>query len=731
MFSLLVNISIGQQVSLTGKVINPDEKPVKKVLVYLANNPSIYCYSDSLGIFSLTEISTSVTEVRQDNIISFENRKLSVYANNQSISVDVFTIDGRQVKNVVSLRYCLGTFGLYPEAYLSDLPKAVYIVRVIVGNTSQSFRIQNIIPSGFPQGITEYDINNIIDNSSTELKTEFNIETKSGVLDTLVLVHDFYKSREIPLDSYSIQYDTIHLNNFADYSIAEGFESSVTYWHNGYANFTNIFSTDSVQFIIDYDSLSILNGDLKVITIPVDKIEGLDNSIEFISGLHFEPSGTRFFQSAQVYLSMKDPIPEGLVVFHYNDQGETYFIPHKDLNSRSITFYINHFSSIGIGTGEVPPPSDNPEEFTTSDQFISYLAKKYINNEEVPEEFFETWYNNIIAPMVSNSSDLKGLMDALNEFLTIRRAFDILGLDDPPFLGGAIDEINEKMKQIWDGLIVQYNKLNDNCSKRGILNKALNMIKLSDIVGDLLFNPDIHDFGTGEMYDLPTEIVFPTQVKDLEPDSSYLVEYTLKCLSDNCITEKVAWFSSDPSVATIDDEGLITALKKGITVIKAQICDVENTFKLEVGYNCEEYYCRNEDDSCYSGIYHCSGITTHTTKGQHLECGPWQDEYITYYTMVGELGNKPGYWIENTIHNVENKPSINGCQNYFKLDYDRIYVKGAFHCQGTNSFMYWPYASFPTNEGHFSGDVLIFDVRYPSGDEGYKTTKFFCNRIDK
>ena len=130
----------------------------------------------------------------------------------------------------------------------------------------------------------------------TEPKSEPNIETKSEVLDTLVFVHDFYKSRKIPLDSYSIQYDTIHLNNFADYSIAEGFEPSVTHWYNGYANFTNILSADSVQFIIDYDTLSILKGDLKVITIPVDKIEGLDNSIEFISGLYFEPSGTRLFQ---------------------------------------------------------------------------------------------------------------------------------------------------------------------------------------------------------------------------------------------------------------------------------------------------------------------------------------------------------------------------------------------------------------------------------------------------
>ena len=75
--------------------------------------------------------------------------------------------------------------------------------------------------------------------------------------------------------------------------------------------------------------------------------------------------------------------------------------------------------------------------------------------------------------------------------------------------------------------------------------------------------------------------------------------------------------------------------------------------------------------------------------------------------------------------------SISGFENYFKIDNDRIYINGAFHCGGTNYFYYWPYTTFPTNEGHFRGDILIFDVSYPSGDEGYKTTKFFCNHTDK
>jgi hypothetical protein len=71
---------------------------------------------------------------------------------------------------------------------------------------------------------------------------------------------------------------------------------------------------------------------------------------------------------------------------------------------------------------------------------------------------------------------------------------------------------------------------------------------------------------------------------------------------------------------------------------------------------------------------------------------------------------------------------INGCITRNELNVvDSEIVSMAISYRGANYF--W-IAKFPTNEGHFNGDLLIFDVRYPSGDEGYKTTKFFCDRIE-
>ncbi len=750
MFSMLVYKSVAQQVSLTGKVINPDEKPIKNVFIYLVNNPTLYCYSDSLGNFSLIdEIGTSVTEVRQNEIISFENRKLSLYANNQSISVDVITIDGRLIMNIVNLNKSLGTIGLYPEAYISGLPKAIYVVRARVGDTFQSFKIQNIIPSGFSQGITEYDINNIINNSFSEPKSE----TKSGVLDTLVLVHDFYKSRKIPLDSYSIHYDSIHLNNYSDYSIAEDFEPSVTYLFNGYGNFTNILSADSVQFIIDYDTLSILKGDLKVITIPVDKIEGLDNSIKFISGLHFEPSGTQFLQPVQVNVLMKDSIPEDLVVFHYNDQGETYFIPyvsHVLSDGHIIIFNINHFSSIGIGIGEIHPPTDNPEEFTTSDQFNSYLDE-YLRYYEsignfggIPMEFFTNWFNNVVAPMISSIITWEDFGAALGEVLllaeTCMRCGNITSLTDLPFWDFAMEMFSEKMMNLWNACVVEYNRLDDNCLKREILEIALSILEQNELMGgeicpDLTMPEDMNDFGNGELFNLANKIEFSTQVIHLEVGESYVVEYTLKSSSGNPLPEVVSWFSSNPSVATIDANGKVIALKEGVTIIKGKICDIENTLKVEVGgVNCELHYCLNEHDSCYSGTYKCTGVVNSTVRKVYYKCGYGTEKQKNRYTMVGELG----YEGEDTyyediwyIEGINYNSHTDKCESRYALNITGE-TSGRFSCSGTESFS-WHINYQPNllNRGYLKGDLLILDVKYWAGDVGYKTTKFFCPRIDK
>jgi len=751
-FTMLVYNSIAQQVGLSGKVVNPDENPIKNVLVYLANNPTIFCRTDSLGNFTLTdEMSTSIIDVRQNEIISFENRNLSIYANNQSISVDIININGSTIKNILNMNKSVGTVSLYPEAYISDLPKAIYIVRARVGNAFKSFKIQNIVPSNLPQGITHYDIYNTIEKSSAEPRSI----TKSEAMDTLVLVHDFYKSRKIPLDSYSIQYDTIHLNNFADYSIAEGFEPSVTQLYNRNANFTDILSADSVQFIIDYDSISIFKGDLKVITIPVDKIDGLDNSIEFISGLHFEPSGTKFFQPVEVFVFMKDPLPENLVVFQYNDQGETYFIPHESnaisTGGHVITFIINHFSSIGIGTGEVHPPSGNPEDFTTSDQFNSYLDEYFrycISIGKIdppPMDFFAIWFNNVVAPMISSIITWEDFEAALSEFIMLLenylRSGGVSSVHELSFWDFALEMLSEKMMNLWNACVVEYNGLEDMCLKRDVLDLALQILELNARLGEEIcpdlsvsnFENLMNNFSNGEPLRLAHKIKFPTPVKHLEVGQSFLVQYALlNMVGDTALPEVVSWSSSNPSVASINSDGNVVASSEGTTMITGKICDIKNTFKVEVGgVNCEEYYCSEICDSCYSGTYKGTGVMEYYHFNHEL-----RDPLHCY------KGTSNKKWYTLTIH--LGRPFVtdyHGLASYstFTLtdsEEESCETHASFN-QGHNPFPYSlrcdKIGYFRDNireyEGTLSGGVLTVIVHYRTF-YGEFTAKIICSRID-
>ena len=752
LFSILGSNSIAQQISLTGRIINSDENPIKNVLVCLANNPKLYCYSDSLGNFSITNTSTPVTEVRQNEIISFENRKLSIYANNQPISVDVITADGRLIMNILNLNKSPGIIELYPEAYISDLPNTIYILRARVGYTFQSFKIQNIIPSGVSQGITQHNINDTIDNFFSEPGSETKSVTKSGVPDTLVLVHDFYKSRKIPLDSYIIHYDSIHLNNYSDYSMAEGFEPDVTYWYNGYANFTNIFSADSMQFIIDYDTLTILKGDLKIIAIPVDKIEGLDNSIMFISGLHFEPSGTKFLQPVQVSVLLKDSIPENLVVFHYTDQGETYYIPYVShvLSSggHCIIFNINHFSSIGIGIGDIHPPTDNFEGFTISDQFLSYLDE-YMRYYKaigtfggIPEELFTTWFNNVIAPMISKINTWEDFGAAIDEFLHMAKTWARFGngssFTELPFYGTAREMFCNKMMKIWNELIVEYNGLNDTCLKREILDIALSILEQNALLGGFcteLSHPNLSDmnvFGNGEFFNLANKIEFTKPVKHLDIGATYIVEYTLKSFSGNTIPEIVTWSSSNPLVATINADGKVTGISDGEAIITGNICDIENTLKVYVGkVDCENHYCLNNSGSCYSWPhrYMCKGVTSYI-ETEYDFCGTRTYKQIDRFTLRGELNDPTPY--ENIYSSsYENKWNGRKCDNSYYAGTET--PDGYFYCSAPALF-YYKFASihfYVQGSGYLKEDKIILNVRYNAGDEGYKTTTFGCTCFDK
>jgi hypothetical protein len=290
---------------------------------------------------------------------------------------------------------------------------------------------------------------------------------------------------------------------------------------------------------------------------------------------------------------------------------------------------------------------------------------------------------------------------------------------------------------------VEYNRLDDNCLKREILEIALSILEQNELMGgeicpDLTMPEDMNDFGNGELFNLANKIEFSTQVKHLEVGESYVVEYTLKSSSGNPLPEVVSWFSSNPSVAAIDANGKVIALKEGVTIIKGKICDIENTLKVEVGgVDCELHYCLNEHDSCYSGTYKCTGVVNSTVTHKWFPfCGYGTEKQKHRYTMVGELGlgGDPYYEDIWSIEGIDKIPYTNICGSSYSVNFFNDELPNTtFVCWGTSSsFSFKPdLHPFPSNRGYLKGDLLILDVDYWAGDVGYKTTKFFCPRIDK
>ncbi len=637
----------------------------------------------------------------------------------------MINLNGTLIKNILNLNKGFGTVELFPEAYISDNPKAMYIVRARVGNNFRSFKIQNLIPSYFPQGIVTYDFNNLIDKSSAEPV----LKSKSEVSDTLILVHDFYKSRKILLNSYTTHYDSIHLNNFTDYTVAEGYEPSVTQLYNRYANFSDVFSADSVQFIIDYDTLSVLGGDLKTITIPVDKIGTLDPSVEFISGLHLEPSGTKFLQPVRVSVFMKDPIPDDLVVFHMNEHGETNFIPYDTLLSdgHSIIFNVHHFSSIGIGTGEIPVA--NPEDFTTSDQFVSYFALLLNNNGTVPDGFYTMWFVNVILPMITKISSVDDLETAMTEFATLQSYYQKFGenFDQSSLYRLAIEKFSAAMEMLYEDLVKKYNAIDeDNCLKREIIIKALRIETLQNYFHEL-YELDINRLNNGEYWRLAFKIEFPKSIKTLDIGASYEIDHSLISPSDSVIQEDVSWTSSNPAVATVDSTGVVHALSDGVTTIQAELCTIQSTMKVIVGDpNCEENYCL-KGYGCYDGIYAGTGVLTWSYK--NVNCITIVTERINVLVNLGET-DVAGYFASSKYYiKQEWDNKLQGCVEHLRIGPYINWFDPRLYCYDIGQFS--SVKSGFVIDGRLSERSLTLDISHYS--ETVKRdfhTRIFCTRTN-
>ena len=328
-FMFLLILSAGmmsmaaQEVSIKGSVINPSQHPVGNVKVYLKSNPAVYCYSDSNGLFQLSSTTTSVTATVYNERISFNpDGSLHIHAMQNSLRINIYDMLGRLVKEVIHRENLSGIYRIHPGAYLNDLPEAIYIAQVRVDDYAKGIKISNLHAVDFPQGLTR--ISDYAEILETELKSDVAED------DTLAFSHDFYKPATFAISSYTGDVGVIQLENFGDYTIAEGLEPDKTQIDKHYGGFLHLTSEEDIIFHVDFDSLCYYGEELAFKAIPISSLKFLPDNLEFISGIHLEPSGIRLLAPARVIIELQGPLPDSLVIFTYhNDSENIYFLPFK------------------------------------------------------------------------------------------------------------------------------------------------------------------------------------------------------------------------------------------------------------------------------------------------------------------------------------------------------------------------------------------------------------------
>ena len=121
-------------------------------------------------------------------------------------------------------------------------------------------------------------------------------------------------------------------------------------------------------------------------------------------------------------------------------------------------------------------------------------------------------------------------------------------------------------------------------------------IKVTDSQGNVLDNGNVALTIPSITIPLDT-IAFKDKVTPLEEGKT--AQLTILYNPENTTDIKdVTWSSSDPSVATIDQNGLVTAVKEGTTTIAAKVGDKEISYELTVtAKKTEETYSGNNNNS--------------------------------------------------------------------------------------------------------------------------------------
>lgn len=675
-----VFVSYGQEIELTGRVVNSNQEPVSKVRISLQSLPDRYCYSDQYGNFSFAEsittaIGTQDLKANNKSICFFENGRLLIDAKSEPLHISIIDIMGRNMGTIAHEKNLNGKYEICPSAYIQNLPKGIYLAHVRLGSYQKGFKFNNFTHLSSSEGLHYIGSSSLSLDEKNSLKLKYATYTK----DTIIFEHDFYKTTQVFASNLNADIGIVQLENFGDYSIPTNMKPDKADLYSTSGNVINLLGKDSSEFTIYFNPYSTFDKKLSIRAIPIDNLNRLAPGIELISAIHLEPRGTKFNLPAHVSIVTKDiPITDSLVVFLYDDiTNKTYFIPYtvySSYNNNSIVFSLSHFSDIGIGyQPEIPEESG---ELLTSDDFINELNYQISIGNEVPDDFFTLWYQQIVLKAIDAVTNMTNLRDAIAELSLLSTYINYWGkeISEFSFYDELKSSLQTKINNIFKGFNNWCESVSLRCTKLDLAILANRLVQLTQQLPGMEDNPlNISDICNGEILEFICDFKLKKEMADIKVSETIQIPYFLydvfrKEIDSEGIDPKFEWYSEDPNIASVNQEGIITGKNKGTVTVLARYCDIERSVLVNVEEDLN--YCK-ADTNIYSGtvniyLYDYNGnvylekmiLNTTIKITANLKEGTFTGYVFTHDTYVyNKWVNALGRWVyDRTENQISNKP---------------------------------------------------------------------------